>query len=507
MWRRELERRSLGIRPCHILARSSCPSLGVRKECRRQRGRHHHPRGVKLEKDVEVVKEEDGGGSGSGGEGAKAVNSKRSKKNRYNSSNNNNATTAMASPQRCSVGGQLQPSSPQGECLCNVKEQGRWRGREKEEIEANKSHSNEEVVEESGEKEGKGRHRVIKAGDGTCFSSSSFSQPRTERDGKGVAADESAEEGDGGNASNRSKESIKEEEGHSSSLLLMNNKDIFPTLSTTPILTRTTAATITTNTTSPRTRTSHSPQRSSLSPLSSVHPQLQQPHHHRNHNNNNDDEEEDLCCPQKGKEKLDDVSLPSCGAPFLEPITHATSVLYVSPPTPCEICFILIPGSRHTDPLVEECLCAGRSCCADFMCDYDELDSDLDPTSTTRATSRMKRRKVSAAATTTTATGGGGGGRGKGGGAGKRGWATSPDSPTTMKDLLSLRMNQYRVAAAGGTSMSITTGSSSPFAPFITREYLNPRHRLAQPDGLLPMAVSPRERGLLMQLCSSVCPF
>ncbi|CCW72034.1 unnamed protein product [Phytomonas sp. Hart1] len=39
---------------------------------------------------------------------------------------------------------------------------------------------------------------------------------------------------------------------------------------------------------------------------------------------------------------------------------------------PVEIRFVLIPDSRHTDPILDECILGQRSCCADLLCEYED---------------------------------------------------------------------------------------------------------------------------------------
>eukprot|EP00796_Vickermania_ingenoplastis_P000988 gene988-583_t len=126
---------------------------------------------------------------------------------------------------------------------------------------------------------------------------------------------------------------------------------------------------------------------------------------------------------------------------LMEPIVWSTAPYYADPLPECEISFLLIPGGRHTDGLVEECLSAGRSCCADFLCDYD-----------------------------------------------------ASDSPAGADALACAALLQK-------------AGATTPFSRFITRELFAPQQRCAAPDGLLPLAVPPEERGWLMRWCSSMCPF
>ncbi|EPY17398.1 hypothetical protein STCU_10648 [Strigomonas culicis] len=51
----------------------------------------------------------------------------------------------------------------------------------------------------------------------------------------------------------------------------------------------------------------------------------------------------------------------------------AVSVLGVhdGPLPPVDIQFIVIPDGNHTDAIVEECIAGSRSCCVDFVCDWE----------------------------------------------------------------------------------------------------------------------------------------
>ncbi|CAD2221848.1 hypothetical protein AGDE_15785 [Angomonas deanei] len=37
--------------------------------------------------------------------------------------------------------------------------------------------------------------------------------------------------------------------------------------------------------------------------------------------------------------------------------------------------YVYIPQARHADVIIEECLVANRSCCADYLCDYETVQS------------------------------------------------------------------------------------------------------------------------------------
>ncbi|KAG5482816.1 hypothetical protein LSCM1_06846 [Leishmania martiniquensis] len=65
------------------------------------------------------------------------------------------------------------------------------------------------------------------------------------------------------------------------------------------------------------------------------------------------------------------------GAPPVS-VLSPTPISPILPPSredrsqpPAEICFLVIPNGRHSDAFVDECIAAGRSCCVDFLCDYE----------------------------------------------------------------------------------------------------------------------------------------
>ncbi|KAG5482995.1 hypothetical protein LSCM4_07205 [Leishmania orientalis] len=65
-------------------------------------------------------------------------------------------------------------------------------------------------------------------------------------------------------------------------------------------------------------------------------------------------------------------------APPPASILSPTTISPIIPPSredhsqpPVELGFLVISGGRHSDAFVDECIAAGRSCCVDFLCDYE----------------------------------------------------------------------------------------------------------------------------------------
>ena len=136
----------------------------------------------------------------------------------------------------------------------------------------------------------------------------------------------------------------------------------------------------------------------------------------------------------------------------------ATIISPIVPPTrqdqpkpAVEVEFIVIPNGRHSDAFVDECIAANRSCCVDFLCDY---ESAVD-------------------------------------------FPTSSFAASMHHDL-------------DGDSLSGSMGASSSAghrAEHIPLWMAQSSEECAMPDGILPLAVPTEERSLPLRLCTLICPF
>jgi acetyl esterase/lipase len=117
-----------------------------------------------------------------------------------------------------------------------------------------------------------------------------------------------------------------------------------------------------------------------------------------------------------------------------------------------ELEFIVIPNGRHSDAFVDECIAAGRSCCVDFLCDYE----------------------------------------------------SAVDFPTS-----SFTNSVGFDAEAESLCGSLQASSSAAYrsAEHIPAWMTQSPEECAMPDGILPLAVPTEQRSLPLRLCTLICPF
>ncbi|AYU77449.1 alpha/beta hydrolase fold/Alpha/beta hydrolase family/Carboxylesterase family, putative [Leishmania donovani] len=123
------------------------------------------------------------------------------------------------------------------------------------------------------------------------------------------------------------------------------------------------------------------------------------------------------------------------------------------PQPPVELGFLVIPGGRHSDAFVDECIAAGRSCCVDFLCDY---ESTID----------------------------------------FQGNALEPGS------------HGPNAEGASGNSLGDSVWTSSlPEADKAPLSWAHAPEMSVMPDAVLPLAVPYEDRSLPLRLCTMICPF
>ncbi|CBZ25053.1 conserved hypothetical protein [Leishmania mexicana MHOM/GT/2001/U1103] len=123
------------------------------------------------------------------------------------------------------------------------------------------------------------------------------------------------------------------------------------------------------------------------------------------------------------------------------------------PQPPVELGFLVIPGGRHSDAFVDECIAAGRSCCVDFLCDY---ESTID----------------------------------------FQGSASEPGS------------HGPNVEGASGSSLGDSVWTSSLSAgDRVAHLWAHAPEMNVMPDAVLPLAVPYEDRSLPLRLCTVICPF
>ncbi|KAK7196547.1 alpha/beta hydrolase fold/Alpha/beta hydrolase family/Carboxylesterase family [Novymonas esmeraldas] len=132
------------------------------------------------------------------------------------------------------------------------------------------------------------------------------------------------------------------------------------------------------------------------------------------------------------------------------------------PRPPVEVGFLVIPGGRHSDAFVDECIAAGRSCCVDFMCDY---ESALDIHSSASAHAPHHER-----------------------GRDHQLWGNSDDG---------------RGASDLGLSFAAASAATDGTPPWLA----SAPEMSVLPDALLPLAVPYEDRSLPLRLCTLICPF
>ncbi|CCW65489.1 unnamed protein product [Phytomonas sp. EM1] len=73
--------------------------------------------------------------------------------------------------------------------------------------------------------------------------------------------------------------------------------------------------------------------------------------------------EEGVSAGGSSREHPDDDDEP----PLLQPL-----------PPPVDLRFVVIPDAHHVDPILDECILAQRSCCANFLCDYEDAPVEVE---------------------------------------------------------------------------------------------------------------------------------
>ncbi|KPI84856.1 hypothetical protein ABL78_6084 [Leptomonas seymouri] len=142
----------------------------------------------------------------------------------------------------------------------------------------------------------------------------------------------------------------------------------------------------------------------------------------------------------------------------LQPHVPPTMASPIAPPprqdepkSPVEMEFIVIPNGRHSDAFVDECIAAGRSCCVDFLCDY---ESAVDFSSSSVSVSQG---------------------------------------------------NGFDGDSRGGSPLA--SSSAAHRAESFPAWMAQSSEACAMPDGILPLAVPTEERSLPLRLCTAICPF